>query len=228
MIRHPADRGLGRRKPREPHRAMVPVLRAMAATVLPIPGLDAAVSRSHVVVVVPRLLAYVAAAPTPGARLRVLSRRGSRPGAAERLAVGALRRARAGVGDRHPDQGADPWCSGGYGRVGVRLRCASQPTSPPSTIPASGANGTSVVTLTTMPTAKPSRAPSAILVARLTCVSLCVAPGTTATPEPKRRGPHDVLANRAGEQAARVGAAGRLANARRRRSRGCQPWPGRG
>src|SRR4051794_2244797 len=60
---------------------------------------------------------------------------------------------------------------------------ASQPTSPPSTIPASGANGTSVVTLTTTPTAKPSKAPSAILVPRLTCVSLGFAPGTTATPD---------------------------------------------
>jgi hypothetical protein len=109
-----------------------------------------------------------------------------------------------------------------------RLRCASQPTSPPSTIPASGANGTSVVTLTTMPTAKPSKAPSAIVVPRLTGVSLCVAPGTTATPEPKRGGRRATLANRAGEQAARVGAAERLPNARRRRSRGCLPWPVRG
>ena len=65
----------------------------------------------------------------------------------------------------------------------------------------------SVVTLTTMPTAKPSKAPSAIVVARLTCVSLCAPPGTTATPEPKRGGRRAALANRAGEQAARVGAA---------------------
>jgi integrase len=33
-----------------------------------------------------------------------------------------------------------------------------------------------------MPTAKPSRAPSAIVVPRLTCVSLCVAPGTIRQP----------------------------------------------
>ena len=84
-----------------------------------------------------------------------------------------------------------------YGRVRVRLRCASQPTSPPSTIPASGANGTSVVTRTTMPTAKPSRAPSAIVVTRLTCVSLCVAPGTTATAD-GRDGGHGVQRERCG------------------------------
>src|SRR4051794_1093257 len=70
-----------------------------------------------------------------------------------------------------------------HGRVFGRRRPTGQPTSPPSTIPASGANGTSVVTLTVMPTAKPSKAPSAIVVARLTRVSLCVAPGTTATPD---------------------------------------------
>jgi hypothetical protein len=39
-----------------------------------------------------------------------------------------------------------------------------------------------------MPTAKPSKAPSAIVVPRLTCVSLCVAPGTTATPDGRHGG----------------------------------------
>ena len=41
-------------------------------------------------------------------------------------------------------------------------RRESQPRSAPSTSSASGANGTSVVTLTTMPSAKPSTAPSAM------------------------------------------------------------------
>jgi hypothetical protein len=41
----------------------------------------------------------------------------------------------------------------------VPSRRASHPRSAPSTSPASGANGISVVTLTTMPSAKPSMAP---------------------------------------------------------------------
>ena len=54
----------------------------------------------------------------------------------------------------------------------ARPRRKSQPTSAPSTSPASGASGTSVVTFTTMPRAKPSAAPSAMAVPLFTCASL--------------------------------------------------------
>jgi hypothetical protein len=47
-------------------------------------------------------------------------------------------------------------------------RRASHPRSAPSTSPASGANGISVVTLTTMPSAKPSTAPTPIATRTLT------------------------------------------------------------
>jgi hypothetical protein len=40
-----------------------------------------------------------------------------------------------------------------------RRRCRSHPRRPPRRSPASGANGTSVVALTTMPSAKPRTAP---------------------------------------------------------------------
>jgi hypothetical protein len=55
----------------------------------------------------------------------------------------------------------------------ARCRRQNQPTSAPSRSPASGANGTSVVTATTMPSAKPSTAPTAMVAPRLMCASLC-------------------------------------------------------
>ena len=55
----------------------------------------------------------------------------------------------------------------------ARSRRDSQPTTPPNTSPASGARGRSVVTLTMMPSAEPSSAPSAIVAPTLTRASLC-------------------------------------------------------
>jgi hypothetical protein len=69
-------------------------------------------------------------------------------------------------------------------------RRQSQPRSAPSTSPASGANGTPVVTLTTMPIAKPSTAPTPMAAPTPTSASLgsrhhhC---GTVRTPAPTRR-----------------------------------------
>ena len=54
----------------------------------------------------------------------------------------------------------------------TKRRRESQPRSAPSTSPASGAKGTSVVRLTTMPSAKPSTAPSAMAAPTLTCASV--------------------------------------------------------
>jgi hypothetical protein len=54
----------------------------------------------------------------------------------------------------------------------VRLRRENQPTSAPSTSPTSGAKGTSLITLTTMPSTKPTTAPSAITAPTLMATSL--------------------------------------------------------
>jgi hypothetical protein len=65
-----------------------------------------------------------------------------------------------------------PEANVGGARDYARYLRESQPRSAPRISPASGANGSSVVTLTAMPSARPSTAPRAIAAPRLTCASV--------------------------------------------------------
>ena len=64
------------------------------------------------------------------------------------------------------------WVSRRFRRYGPSRR-ESQPPSAPTTSPTSGARGTSVIKLTTMPSASPVTAPIAIAAPGLTRASLC-------------------------------------------------------
>jgi hypothetical protein len=71
--RHPAANGPGQVIAARSARAMVSVLRALAAAVVAQPGMDTATPRTHVAVVTSLRQPHVEAAAARGARLRVVS-----------------------------------------------------------------------------------------------------------------------------------------------------------